>query len=381
MNPRSDLLLQSESYLAESWGDYCSSLCSVNSDTAPLEQVKNDLIEIEARSLCIRMANCMANAPLPPVARGVFGDPSLWLGLCRGYAELRALGAELARRILGDDESGIRELLGDLEFVLTGDLTSRSLPSNSLVSLPLQRVSLCTSSAGEWSSATECLHRSTQSGIRVIPAGNIPREARNEWLPVDSSGRFSLQSVDGIVTIIDWVDELTSIRESIGQLVNVVLALGAPAVGSRESGTISSLPGLVWLDYGAKSVPWERVHVTGQLVHEFAHTKLFLCESVIDFFREDGNQIYSFSPWRKRMRPARQVLHALVTFSSAGLFLSWLRELAPLSSSELQYIENYVGELRRDCGTIAADSYFRESLSRAGRQLVDAVISNVENSC
>lgn len=106
------------------------------------------------------------------------------------------------------------------------------------------------------------------------------------------------------------------------------------------------------------------------IIHESMHLQLSIIEKEICLIQDDRPQHYS--PWKKMLRPASGIMHALYVFTAIK---QWLDILAN-TSDEHKYARYRIGEIQEEISLLDCKSCYT-SLSESGKVLFDNMISSL----
>jgi hypothetical protein len=205
-------------------------------------------------------------------------------------------------------------------------------------------------------------HSSALAAVRVAPGGRQPSRAGGEYTPIENEVPPDSAAVQVVAEVLNHLP-LIDPKLSLGYAELMRLVTVVPRSPKyRQAGSVSDLPGWSWQDVelAAESVD-ERCHLVVQLIHEYFHTKLNLIEQNHRLWCGDGQSDLLYSPWKRRARPIRQVVHALFTFSAGGLVWARLLRLAAVRDQEVHRIgRSYLEE------NVAAAIQARSALSASG---------------
>ena len=170
------------------------------------------------------------------------------------------------------------------------------------------------------------LHEYSILGTRLAPATKQPSSVGGEFRLVEKPECIDRAALTRLRDTVDLLSVLDSgLGLSYGAIMSLVTVVPR-APEHRQAGSVSGLPGWCWQDADNDPEPQrECAHLLVQLVHEYFHSRLNLIERFIPLFEGNGQSPLLWSPWKQTLRPARQVLHALFTFT-AGVHV-WQRAL------------------------------------------------------
>lgn len=214
-------------------------------------------------------------------------------------------------------------------------------------------------------------------GIRISVSCGQPSKAGREFILI---GAGQLPSVTTVGRIKRVLDDIQCLSPELGVQMSDLMRLYSicrSRAGYRQAGSVSNLPGWAWQDV-LENEQWsseEACHLTVQMVHEFFHTKVNLIERISKLYKTDGQTPLIYSPWKRRVRPLRQVVHAMVTFLAGGAVWSRLIRLsqyAHLTTSAMNYVVSnfkYALQSKEEllrCGILTLD----------GETLIEACLQN-----
>lgn len=218
------------------------------------------------------------------------------------------------------------------------------------------------------------------SKIRISPSSIQPLSAGNEFsviekgqLALPKSIKIAQKALNGLATLD------SSLATIMSQIMKLVTIVPRQSLIVRKAGSVSSLPGWAWQDVDPQN-SWidEYCHLSVQLTHEFFHTKVNLLEKTVALYTTDGNSPEIFSPWKNRMRPLRQVIHALMTFSAgAAIWVKLIKSPWLNTKSVYSRAEDYWKKTIKFADKAHKNLVETKMLTPAGLILIDSCISNL----
>lgn len=176
-----------------------------------------------------------------------------------------------------------------------------------------------------------------------------------EILPERLAGRFGHlehartvgpEALDTIRNAARLLCDVSTLAESIGRLVRALHVLRAEA-GYDVSHSEPTIPFSVFVSVPAPREKDSVIRVAESIVHEAMHLQLTLVENELPLVATEGEV---FSPWQRRARPVRGLLHGLYVFSAIVRFMDLVTgsqpELAPKAQLRRTEIEEEVGSLQ-----------------------------------
>lgn len=111
------------------------------------------------------------------------------------------------------------------------------------------------------------------------------------------------------------------------------------------------------------------LRLSESIIHESMHVQLSLIERCIDLVESSKNKYYS--PWKKEMRPASGILHAVYVFS---VIWQWLENLPKTPANEI-YVNNRRTQIKFELSQIDVNSCSQDLTSMGQRILFLAINS------
>jgi len=222
----------------------------------------------------------------------------------------------------------------------------------------------------------------TNRGVRVSSADRQPCDDRRDNFPQLVQETVT-DGVHGCVVVRDAVDQILRFSVALSETLSDVnpLVTACKSEGAvRHSGTVSAMPGWCWTDFrvGPKSSDEEGLYLSTVIVHEFFHTKLNLVERYVPLYASPPGLLPElFSPWKQRLRPIRQVVHALVTFSAAAMTWSRILDLSFVTKSVRSFAAAEIRRTTAACDATIRDLRDSDALTPFGLALVSECYSRL----
>lgn len=148
--------------------------------------------------------------------------------------------------------------------------------------------------------------------------------------------------------------------KEIRRFLKYLIPIEAEVEGSNQSGSCREVVGIVYLSYDRNPLV-----IAEALVHECAHSRLYLLEEAEPLVESGGYEPKYYSPWQNQLRPMFGILHAVYVFERVIRFLGQVLNRRRASTSRGPSNENEVA-LR---------------LYKVARQLEAAVETGVSGAC
>ena len=160
------------------------------------------------------------------------------------------------------------------------------------------------------------------------------------------------------------------LRATVAAYLRSVHVLQPPGTEIDVSYSDPDMPFSVFL-----SIPGPGVHaalrLAESLVHECMHLHLTLIEAVLPLV--DDVRASTFSPWMRRPRPLRGVLHGLYVFSAIDLFLRILEHGGSLGPHEAAFVARRRRQIAGEIGQVDLPA-LAAGLTGDGRTLVERLL-------
>jgi HEXXH motif-containing protein len=119
--------------------------------------------------------------------------------------------------------------------------------------------------------------------------------------------------------------QIPSLAESTGILVRTLHVLRADT-GYDVSHSDPTIPFTIFVSVPSPGEKDSVIRVAESILHEAMHLQLTLVEAVVPLVAAEGE---GFSPWQRRARPIRGLLHGLYVFSVIARFMDYIAGLRP----------------------------------------------------
>ena len=161
-----------------------------------------------------------------------------------------------------------------------------------------------------------------------------------------------------------------SLRATVAAYLRCVHVLQPPGADVDVSYSDPDVPFSVFV-----SIPGPGRHaalrLAESLVHECMHLHLTLIEAVLQLVGDD--RASTFSPWRRRPRPLRGVLHGLYVFSAIDAFLRVLEHGGSLGSDEAAFAVRRRRQIAGEIGQVD-HAALAAGLTGDGKALVERLL-------
>ena len=224
-------------------------------------------------------------------------------------------------------------------------------------------------------------HGLTTLGIRLSIRATQPSDTGNEFQVIETGIAPQNATINIVKNVLEGLKFLSlTLSLSISQVMKVY-AVCPRTSSARKAGSVSVLPGCAWQDVDLVANPViEYCHLSAQIVHEYFHTKLNLIEQSTKLYFGDGQLPEVFSPWKNRMRPLRQVIHALFTFSAGAEVYVRLMECGYANTQDAQeHARLYLIENMQFAEIGCKELFNSEGLTGDGKELVSACVDNLRS--
>jgi HEXXH motif-containing protein len=148
--------------------------------------------------------------------------------------------------------------------------------------------------------------------VEILP--EVLAERFGHLAPARSVGPEALATVRDAATLLS---DVPSLAESTGSLVRALHVLHADT-GYDVSHSEPTIPLSIFVSVPSPGEKDAVIRVAESMVHEAMHLQLTLMEAVLPLVAIEGE---GFSPWQRRTRPVRGLLHGLYVFSAIVRFM------------------------------------------------------------
>jgi hypothetical protein len=128
-----------------------------------------------------------------------------------------------------------------------------------------------------------------------------------------------------LVSAVGVLNEIPSLAGSVGHVVRAVHVLSA-GLGYDVSHSEPTIPFSIFVSVPALGEKDSAIRVAESILHEAMHLQLTLMEEALPMVATEAE---GFSPWQRRNRPVRGLLHGMYVFSVIKRFMDVVCELRP----------------------------------------------------
>lgn len=174
-----------------------------------------------------------------------------------------------------------------------------------------------------------------------------------------------IERVEFALHLIAISPQLVDVVETLAKSIHIIQA----EPGFDISFTDPALPFSIFVSIPADN-KYPDFRLAESIIHESMHLQLSIIEKEICLIQDDRPQHYS--PWKKMLRPASGIMHALYVFTAIK---QWLDILANTSEGR-EYARYRIGEIQEELSLLDCESCYT-SLSESGKVLFDNMIASL----